>query len=128
MMANACVHQVPHPLCGERYRVDFDAREAAIRMTKMAEVYHDRTQDFSGQIRTKLPFYLFKTEEEYLGAGGMRGTAGVFKIARVLGRNFPLVLLLLMIGALFWPTDHQDSEVGGAEARPDGFRPADPHP
>jgi hypothetical protein len=56
------------------------------------------------------------------------GTAGVFKIARVLGRNFPLVLLLVMIGALFWPTDRQDSEVGGAEARPDDFRPADPHP
>jgi len=56
------------------------------------------------------------------------GAAGAFKIARVLGRNFPLVLLLVMIGALFWPTDRQDSEVGGAEARPDGFRPADPHP
>jgi hypothetical protein len=56
------------------------------------------------------------------------GAAGAFKIARVLGRNFPLVLLLVMIGALFWPTDRQDSEVGGAEARPDGFRPADPRP
>jgi hypothetical protein len=56
------------------------------------------------------------------------GAAGAFKIARVLGRNFPLVLLLVMIGALFWPTDRQDSEVGSAETRPDGFRPADPHP
>jgi hypothetical protein len=56
------------------------------------------------------------------------GAAGAFKIARVLGRNFPLVLLLVMIGALFWPTDRQDSEVGGAETRPDGLRPADPHP
>ena len=56
------------------------------------------------------------------------GASGAFKIARVLGRNFPLVLLLVMIGALFWPTDRQDSEVGGAETRPDGFRPADPHP
>jgi len=65
-----------------------------------------------------------------LGAlfSGPGGTAGVFKFARVLGRNFPLVLLLVMIGALFWPTDRQDSEVGGAEARPDGFRPADPRP
>ena len=56
------------------------------------------------------------------------GAAGAFKIARALGRNFPLVLLLVMIGALFWPTDRQDSEVGGTETRPDGFRPADPHP
>lgn len=30
MMANATVHQIPHPLCGERYRVDFDALEAAV--------------------------------------------------------------------------------------------------
>src|SRR5215471_12062953 len=30
MMANAAVRQIPHPLCGERYRVDFDALEAAI--------------------------------------------------------------------------------------------------
>src|SRR5258707_8831577 len=30
MMANASVRQIPHPLCGERYRVDFDALEAAV--------------------------------------------------------------------------------------------------
>jgi aspartate aminotransferase len=30
MMANARVCQIPHPLCGERYRVDFDALEAAV--------------------------------------------------------------------------------------------------
>jgi len=28
-MANAVVRQIPHPLCGDRYRVDFDALEAA---------------------------------------------------------------------------------------------------
>src|SRR5215468_4074416 len=30
MMANACVRQIPHPLCSERYRIDFDAMEAAV--------------------------------------------------------------------------------------------------
>jgi aspartate aminotransferase len=30
MMANAAVRQIPHPLCGERYRIDFDALEAAV--------------------------------------------------------------------------------------------------
>ena len=30
MMANAQVRQVPHPLCGRRYGVDFDALEAAV--------------------------------------------------------------------------------------------------
>jgi aspartate aminotransferase len=29
-MANAVVRQIPHPLCGERYRVDFDALERAV--------------------------------------------------------------------------------------------------
>jgi aspartate aminotransferase len=29
-MANAFVHQIPHPLCGSRYRVDFDALERAV--------------------------------------------------------------------------------------------------
>jgi len=33
------------------------------------------------------------------------GTAGALGAARVLGRNWPLVLLLVMIGALFWPTE-----------------------
>jgi len=28
-MANAVIRQIPHPLCGDRYRVDFDALEAA---------------------------------------------------------------------------------------------------
>ncbi|HLH20519.1 MAG TPA: pyridoxal phosphate-dependent aminotransferase [Bryobacteraceae bacterium] len=30
MMANAEVVQIPHPLCGGRYRIDFDALEAAV--------------------------------------------------------------------------------------------------
>src|SRR5438132_5764461 len=30
MMANAVARQIPHPLCGERYRIDFDALERAI--------------------------------------------------------------------------------------------------
>jgi len=32
------------------------------------------------------------------------GTSGALGAARVLGRNWPLVLLLVMIGTLFWPT------------------------
>jgi hypothetical protein len=55
-----------------------DEKEAEIRMTRMAEEYHERTRDFSGQIRDRLPFYLFKTSAEYYAAGGMKGSAGVF--------------------------------------------------
>lgn len=29
-MSNAAARQIPHPLCGERYRLDFDALEAAV--------------------------------------------------------------------------------------------------
>ena len=36
------------------------------------------------------------------------GTSGALGAARVLGRNWPLVLLLVMIGALFWPTTNGD--------------------
>jgi hypothetical protein len=61
------------------------------------------------------------------------GPASVLSIARVLGSNFPLVLLLVMIGALFWPSeDVQPSEQeadtirkpNGADAHlPSGLRP-----
>jgi hypothetical protein len=37
------------------------------------------------------------------------GAASALSIARVLGRNFPLVLLLVMIGALFWPKEEAGS-------------------
>lgn len=30
MMANAVVRQIPHPLCGDRYAIDFDALERAV--------------------------------------------------------------------------------------------------
>lgn len=55
-----------------------DAKEAIIRMTKMAEEYHNRTSEFSGTIRQKLPFSLFKNREDYYEAGGLPGSAGVF--------------------------------------------------
>ena len=55
-------------------------KEAAIRMTKMAEEYHDRTKDFAGVIREKLPFYLYRSPQDYYDAGGLPGSAGVFII------------------------------------------------
>jgi len=55
-------------------------QEAILRMTRMAEEYHDRTKEFSGVIRQKFPFYLFKRGEDYYAAGGMTGSAGVFMV------------------------------------------------
>jgi hypothetical protein len=55
-----------------------DVKEAVIRMSRMAEEYHSRTQGFSGEIRERLPFYLFRSAQEYSNSGGLPGTAGVF--------------------------------------------------
>ena len=49
-------------------------------MTRMAEEYHDRTKDFSGAIRQKFPFYLFREAQDYFDAGGLPGSAGVFMV------------------------------------------------
>src|SRR3954464_9495677 len=54
------------------------AQEAAVRMSRMAEEYHNRTSAFSGVIRTKLPFYLYRSREDYVAGGGLRGTDGLF--------------------------------------------------
>ncbi len=57
---------------------DEQAQEVLIRMQAMVEEYIQRTRDFSGTLNRKLPFLLFQKKEEYLKAGGMEGTAGVF--------------------------------------------------
>ena len=55
-----------------------DAREAGLRMTKMAEEYTRRTRDFSGDIHTRFPFYLVRDDQLYLKLGGVEGSAGLF--------------------------------------------------
>jgi hypothetical protein len=54
------------------------AREAEVRLTRMAEEYHRRTRGFSGEITKKLPFYLFEKEADYHAAGGEPNTAGAY--------------------------------------------------
>lgn len=53
-------------------------REAYARLTAMAEEYHERTKGFSGAVRSRLPFYLFRREEDYHQAGGPEKSSGVF--------------------------------------------------
>jgi hypothetical protein len=58
------------------------------------------------------------------------GATTALKVARILGRNYPLVLLLVLIGALFWPTQAKADETAGvgtegAEQKPDGFQHAE---
>ena len=47
------------------------------------------------------------------------GASSALSVARLLGRNCPLVLLLVMIGALFWPTE----EMSAPDADTDALRP-----
>lgn len=56
-----------------------DVKEAIIRMNKMAEEYHQRTLGFSGEVRDRLPFYLFRNKDDYYASGGLPGSAGVFR-------------------------------------------------
>src|SRR5947208_2424473 len=54
------------------------AQEAGLRMTRMAEEYHERTRGFSGSVTQRLPFYLFTDNQDYVASGGPRGSAGVY--------------------------------------------------
>jgi hypothetical protein len=48
------------------------------------------------------------------------GATSALKVAQILGRNWPLVLLLLMIGGLFWPTENggEETEAGEGQGKP----------
>lgn len=53
------------------------------------------------------------------------GATTILKALRVLGRNYPVVLLAGLIGLLFWPTSERAEEAGAeAEPKPNGFQPA----
>ena len=42
-----------------------EARYVGLRMTCMADEYAQRTRDFSGAIRQRMPFYLYNELEDY---------------------------------------------------------------
>jgi hypothetical protein len=58
------------------------------------------------------------------------GATSALGVARLLGRNFPLVLLLVMIGALFWPNSQpptdEDADIApmpnGSDEMPSSMR------
>ena len=55
------------------------------------------------------------------------GASSALKVAQVLGRNFPLVLLLVLVGALFWPSEEGEG-TETVRPRPNGFEPPAPGP
>jgi hypothetical protein len=54
------------------------AREASVRMTRMAEEYYARTKDFSGAISQRMPFYLYKNAADFHALGVPQKSAGYF--------------------------------------------------
>ena len=54
------------------------------------------------------------------------GATTAFKVAHLLGRNYPLVLLAALIGLLFWPTPRDDEETTIVAFKPNGSDEASP--
>jgi hypothetical protein len=74
--------------------------------------------DATAQAIVQTPIALLGT---LLTTGG--GATSALGVARLLGRNFPLVLLLVMIGALFWPAKDgvsEDADAADMTRRPNG--------
>jgi len=82
---------------------------------------HEVVSDATAQAMVQAPLAVLGT---LFTAPG--GASSAIKVAGILGRNYPLVLLLVLIGALFWPTE-SDKTPGteAADLRPDGPQPAD---
>lgn len=55
-----------------------EAREAQLRMTRMAEEYLRGAAGFRGEIKERLPFYLYKNLADYTAAVGVEGSGGFF--------------------------------------------------
>ena len=54
------------------------------------------------------------------------GGTTALKVAQLLGRNYPLVLLAALIGLLFWPTPRDDEETTIIAFKPNGSDEASP--
>lgn len=70
-------------------------REVAIRMTRIADEYIERTRGFSGVIRRQMPVYLYSDPEAYYATGAPRTSGGYFDGER-------LVALAQELGPRTW--------------------------
>jgi hypothetical protein len=81
---------------------DMETREAAMRLSRMAETYAARTAGFAGVIRTKFPVYLFRHDTDYYNAGGMPGSAGMFD-----GRRLMIIAGTTVDGSTWHTMQHE---------------------
>jgi hypothetical protein len=94
-----------------------EATEQQAEQTDTKEVFNEATSQAMAQAPLALLGALFTTPG---------GATSALKVARLLGRNFPLVLLLVMIGALFWPNaEQQAGSADEAEGQPNHVSSAD---
>jgi uncharacterized membrane protein len=74
----------------------------------------------TGQAMLQAPLALLAAASAVPG-----GATTILKAARVLGRNYPVVLLVGLIGLLFWPTRNSDANaLTEPEPKADRFQPA----
>jgi hypothetical protein len=97
---------------------DEEAAEEKAEATDTQEVVSDATAQAMVQAPLALLGALFT-------APG--GASSAIKVAGILGRNYPLVLLLVLIGALLWPTESEQQvpETDSAALKPNGRHPVD---
>jgi hypothetical protein len=93
------------------------ARYVGLRMTCMAEEYAQRTRDFSGAIRQRMPFYLYSDPNDFYATGAPRTSGGFFN-----GRE-----LVAMAGKLDGRTWQRVQHEGFHQFRHAGHRRKHPH-
>jgi hypothetical protein len=90
--------------------------EAGVEQTEGSGVFDGAT----AQAVLQVPLALLGAASAVPG-----GATTILKAARVLGRHYPVVLLVGLIGLLFWPTRNPGADaLTGAEQNRDGFQPA----
>jgi hypothetical protein len=97
--------------------------EEALEEQKGEAAHAEQTMsDATAQAITQAPLALLGTLFATPG-----GTTTALKAARIVGRNWPLALLLVMIGVLFWPTEGDGATADSAEPahKPNGSDPAE---
>src|SRR6185295_15148727 len=85
-----------------------EVAEQQAEKTDTGEVVSDAT----AQALTQVPIALIGTLMTMPG-----GVSGALSAARLLGRNWPLVVLLVLIGGLFWPRPEVTAEDDAVGAR-----------
>jgi hypothetical protein len=123
-----CPYPNRHPRQGRfqtRPRFRFPPGQSGLRVAEQKAEASDTqavVSDATAQALTQAPLALLGT---LFTAPG--GATTALKGAKTIGRNWPLLLLLAMVAALFWPAEEtsEEAEVTQLEGKPNGSHPAE---